>query len=139
MKDMKKRIFYIVVAVMAVFAFASCMEDEYGYPPVYGKVYCVNKNPVAGDSLIFRVEVKEPGNGAYKATYTWKVDGTHYKTVDVLDPFAETPEIGYPNAKAGTYRVSMSATFKMALPMESGQVSSAASSQTGTITVAAKE
>ena len=136
---MKKVLFYITAAIIAVFTFTSCVEDEYGYPPVYGKVYCVNENPVAGDSLIFRVEIKEPGNGAYKATYTWRVNGVEYKKVGVLDPFVKAPEIGYPNAKAGTYRVSMSASFKMALPMESGQIASSASSQTGTITVAAKQ
>jgi hypothetical protein len=80
---MKKVLFYITAAIIAAFTFTSCVEDQYGYPPVYGKVYCVNENPVAGDSLIFRVEIKEPGNGAYKATYTWRVNGVEYKKVDV--------------------------------------------------------
>ena len=44
---MKRVLFYIAAALMAVFTFTSCVEDEYGYPPVYGKVYCVNENPVA--------------------------------------------------------------------------------------------
>ena len=134
---MKKSLLFIVAALFVVFTFTGCVEEEYGYPPVYGKVYCVNENPVAGDSLIFRVEIKEPGNGIYKATYTWKINNETYK-VDVLDPLASVPEIGYPNAKAGTYNVSMSASFKMSYPMVSGQIASSASSQMGTIKVAAK-
>ena len=135
---MKKVLFYITAALIAAFTFTSCVEEEYGYPPVYGKVYCVNENPVAGDSLIFRVEIKEPRNGAYKATYTWKVNGTTYKKVEVLDPLKKAPELGVPNAKAGRYDVSMSAKFNMSIPMQTGQIISAAQSKAGSVTVAAQ-
>jgi len=135
---MKKVLFYITAALIAAFTFTSCVEEEYGYSPVYGKVYCVNENPVAGDSLIFRVEIKEPGNGIYKATYTWKVNGTNYKKVEVLDPLKKAPELGIPNAKAGRYDISMSAKFNMSIPMQTGQIASAAQSQTGSVTVKAQ-
>lgn len=135
---MKKVLFYITAALIAAFTFTSCVEEEYGYPPTYGKVYCVNENPVAGDSLIFRVEVKDPGNGAYKAEYKWKVNGEQYKVETVLDPLKKAPELGIPNAEARKYEVSMTAKFNMSIPMVTGQIVSAAQTQTGSVTVKAQ-
>ncbi|MBO5933781.1 MAG: hypothetical protein J6Q19_08690 [Bacteroidaceae bacterium] len=135
---MKRNLFYIALALIGLFTLSGCMEEEYGYPPVYGKVYCVNENPVAGDSLIFRVEVKEPGNGAYKAEYKWTVNGKQYKVEKVLDPLKKAPELGIPNAKAGKYEVSMSAKFNMSIAMQTGQIASTAQSKSGSVIVAAQ-
>ena len=135
---MKNRLIYFALVMMTAFAVVSCAnEEEAGYPPVYGQVYCVNQNPVVGDSLIFKVAIKESGYGIYKAEYKWKVDGKTYKTVKVIDPLSEVPEIGFIATKAGTYRVSMDATFNMSIMLPSGQIVSSASAKEGSVKVLA--
>lgn len=124
-----------MVALLLTVITVGCVEDEYGYPPVYGEVYCVEQEPMAGDSVTLRVKIEKPGNGAYRAEYSWKINGTTVKKETVIDPFATAPELKYKFAQPGSYNVSMTATFRMSMPMASGQIASNAASKVGKVRI----
>lgn len=139
---MKKKGYIGVLAALmtvAMFALTGCEEEEYGYAPKYGKIYCVTPNPTVGDTLELSVELKDKGNRCYKAEYTWKGDdGNFYKTVTMLDPLLQAPTVKFVPTRSGTINFTLNAKFRLSMPSEGGQVYDFANSS-GSIKVSPKK
>jgi len=119
----RKTLCAVLVAAIAMIGLAACEKEEYGYAPTYGKIYCVNSNPVVGDTLELAVEIKDPGNRCYKAEYVWKGDnGDFYKTVTMLDPLLDCPRVKFVPTHSGTISFTMNASFKLSMPSVNGQI-----------------
>lgn len=131
----RKFVYAAMVAFAAITSLTACEEEEYGYAPKYGSIYCTNENPRVGDTLTLSVSIKEPGNRCYKAKYVWKGDnGNFCKTVDMLDPLLEAPTVKFVPTHSGNIYFSLDVTFKLSVMSQGGQVSDYASAS-GTIKV----
>ena len=132
-----KRFVILTAAIAGILSFGSCEKEDYGEPPVYGKIILTPSEPFAGDSVKATIQVQKQGNGIVSGEYTWKVNGKSEK-LHVTDPIKNEPSYTFAIDKPGSYTIECSAILRMSKELKSGQIYSSASAKSTSFVVKAK-
>ncbi len=134
---MKKSLILIAMAALMLMVTGCRKDEEYAYPAVYGNIVFSPSNPKVGQEVTMTAQVLDPGHRIYHADYTWKCSEFEngYKIVRKTAPdnsktITEAPSCKFTFTEAGTFSVSMSASFKFSMTTEGGALFGSASTKT---------